>query len=99
MAFFDDMFKGGNLVTGLAIAVGTAVLVPAIGPVVGNVLRPAAKAVIKGGIVAYDWGRQTVAQATEAASDMVAEARSDAQHAEAETQPEMGAHSAEAQPA
>ena len=82
MAFFDDMLKGGNIVTGLAIAVGTAVLVPVIAPAVGGVLRPAAKAVIKGGIGAYDWGRQAIAQAGEATSDMVAEARSEAQNAE-----------------
>ncbi|MDT7953840.1 MAG: DUF5132 domain-containing protein [Acetobacteraceae bacterium] len=97
MAFFDDMFKGGNLVTGLAIAVGTAVLVPVIGPVVGSVLRPAAKAVIKGGIVAYDWGRQAVAEASESASDMVAEVRSDAQSGE--TGSEHRPHPAEPQPA
>lgn len=83
MAFFDDIFKGGNIVTGLAIAVGTAVLAPVIGPAVGSILRPAAKAAIKGGIVAYDWGRQAVAQVSEATSDMVAEARVDAQHTEA----------------
>lgn len=82
MAFFDDMFKGGNLVTGLAIAVGTAVVVPMLRPAVTTMLRPAAKAVIKGGIVAYDWSRQAAAQVGEATSDMVAEARSDAKQAE-----------------
>ncbi len=85
MAFFDDMFKGGNIVTGLAIAVGTAVLVPVLRPAATTMLRPAAKAMIKGGIVAYDWGRQAVAQVGEATSDMVAEARLDAKHAEATT--------------
>lgn len=83
MAFFDDMFKGGNIVTGLAIAVGTAVLAPVIGPAVGSILRPAAKAVIKGGIVAYDRGWQAAAEVGEATSDMVAEARADAQHTKA----------------
>ena len=83
MAFFDDMFKGGNIVTGLAIAVGTAVLAPVIGPAVGSILRPAAKAVIKGGIAAYDWSRQAAAEVGEATSDMVAEARADAQHTRA----------------
>jgi hypothetical protein len=100
MASFEDMFSGGNIVTGVAIAVGTAVLAPIIGPAVGNILRPAAKAVIKGGIVIYDQGRQAAAQLGEMTSDMVAEARADAQQAEA------GAHAAaepqggaEAQPA
>lgn len=79
MAFFEDVFKGGNVVTGLAIGVGTAVVAPLIMPAVGSMLRPAAKAVIKGGILAYDQGRQAVARLSESASDVVAEARSDVQ--------------------
>lgn len=78
MALFEDMFKGGNIVTGLAIGVGTALLAPVLVPAIGNVLRPAAKAAIKGGIVAYDWAREAAAQVGEAASDMAAEARSEA---------------------
>lgn len=77
MAFFEDVFKGGNIVTGLAIGVGTAVVAPLIMPAVGGLLRPAAKTVIKGGILAYDQGRQAMARLGESASDMVAEARSD----------------------
>lgn len=79
MAFFEDVFKGGNIVTGLAIGVGAAVVAPLIMPAVGGLLRPAAMAVIKGGILAYDQGRQAVARLGESASDMVAEARSDVQ--------------------
>ena len=74
----EDVFKGGNIITGLAIGLGTAVLVPWVVPAVGGLLRPAAKAVIKGGIVAYDWGRQAAAEVSEAASDMAAEARAEA---------------------
>ncbi|HYZ21295.1 MAG TPA: DUF5132 domain-containing protein [Rhodopila sp.] len=77
----EDIFKGGNLVTGLAIGVGSAIVAPVVVPALGGLLRPAAKAVVKGGIVAYDWGRQAVAQVGEAASDMVAEARVGTQHA------------------
>jgi hypothetical protein len=79
MAFFEDMFKGGNVVTGLAVGVGAAVLTPLLAPAVTSVLRPAAKAVIKGGIVVYDRARESMAKVSEATSDMVAEARSDAQ--------------------
>jgi len=78
----EDMFKGGNLVAGLAIGLGTAILAPVIAPAVSGLLRPAAKAVIKGGIVAYDWGRQAAAQVGEAASDMAAEARAEVQKAD-----------------
>lgn len=86
----EDIFKGGNIVTGLAIGVGTAVLAPVIAPAVSSLLRPAAKAVIKGGIVAYDWGRQAAAQVSEAASDMAAEVRAETHHAEATTGPAAG---------
>ncbi len=75
-----------------------AVLAPLIGPAVGNLLRPAAKAVIKGGIVAYDWSRQAAAQVGEVTSDMVAEARHDTQRAQAEAQSETRPHAAEAHP-
>jgi hypothetical protein len=76
---FEDVFKGGNILTGLAIGAGAALLGPVIVPAAGNLLRPAAKALIKGGIIAYDWGRQAVSQASEAASDMAAEVRAEVQ--------------------
>jgi hypothetical protein len=74
----EDVFKGGNIVTGLAIGIGATILAPLVVPAVGGLLRPAAKAMIKGGIVAYDWGRQAMAEVSEAASDMAAEARAEA---------------------
>jgi hypothetical protein len=74
----EDLFKGGNIVTGLAIGVGATILAPLVAPAVSGMLRPAAKAVIKGGIVAYDWGRQAMAEVSEAASDMAAEVRAEA---------------------
>jgi Protein of unknown function (DUF5132) len=82
MAFFEDLFKGGNIVTGLAVGVGAAVVAPLVAPAVTNLLRPAAKAVIKGGIMVYDRGREAMAQVGEATSDMVAEVRADTQHAD-----------------
>lgn len=93
MAFFEDMFKGGNILTGVAMAVGAAVLVPVIAPAVGGLLRPAAKAVIKGGIIAYDRGRQAVAELGEMTSDLTAEARADVSTAAAD-RPEHGTEAA-----
>src|ERR1700761_5451909 len=77
----EDMLKGGNIVTGLAIGVGSVIVAPLIVPALTGLLRPVAKTAIKGGIVVYDWGRQAAAQVGEATSDMVAEVRADAQHA------------------
>jgi len=73
MALLEDMFKGGNIVTGLAIGVGAAILAPVIVPA----LRPFAKAVIKAGLVAYDQGRVALAELNERTGDIVAEARSE----------------------
>ena len=75
MALLEDMFKGGAMtVTGLAVGVGALLLAPSVLPAVGQVLRPAAKAVIKGGLVLY---RETVSEIGEVASDLFAEARAE----------------------
>lgn len=73
MALIDDMFKG-NLVTGLAIGIGAVLLGPMVVQTVGSVLRPTAKAVIKGGMVFY---RETLGEIGEMASDLVAEAKAE----------------------
>lgn len=71
MALLDDIVNGGNVVTGLAIAVGTLVVLPLIGPF----LRPAAKTVIKGGLIAYHEALRLCAGAAEGIGDIVAEAQ------------------------
>jgi hypothetical protein len=53
MSLIEDVFKGGNIVSGLAVGIGIAVVAPVVLPV----LRPLAKSVIKAGLVAYDQGR------------------------------------------
>jgi hypothetical protein len=70
MALIEDMFKG-NLTTGLAIGVGAVLLGPMLIETFGSYLRPAAKTVIKGGMVFY---RETLSEIGEMASDLVAEA-------------------------
>lgn len=49
MALGDDLLKGGNLTTGLVIGAATLIAWPLIGPL----LRPVAKTVIKSGILVY----------------------------------------------
>jgi Protein of unknown function (DUF5132) len=73
MALLEDMFKG-NAVTGVAVGLAALVLGPTLFPTIGRVLRPAAKTVIKGGLVLY---RETVAGIGELTTDLVAEARSE----------------------
>jgi Protein of unknown function (DUF5132) len=73
MSLIEDVFKGGNLLTGVGIAIGAAVLAPVVVPA----LRPLAKSVIKTGLMAYDQGRVALAELNEQAGDLVAEARSE----------------------
>lgn len=76
------LFKGGTIVTGLAVGVGAAVVAPAVAPM----LRPLAKAAIKAGLMAYDRGRVALAELNERTGDIVAEARAElAQAAQAST--------------
>jgi Protein of unknown function (DUF5132) len=69
MALIEDVFKG-NLATGLAVGVGAVILGPTVIQTMGRMLRPAAKAVIRGGMIFY---RETLSEIGEMASDLVAE--------------------------
>jgi Protein of unknown function (DUF5132) len=73
MALFEDMFKGGSIVTGLAVGIGAAVFAPVLIPA----LRPIAKSIIKAGLIAYDQGRVALAEFNEQTGDIVAEARAE----------------------
>ena len=68
MAFFEDMFKGGNIATGLGVGLGAAVLAPVVLPVVGAIVRPVAKTAIKMGMMAYDAAAEGVSTAGGAAA-------------------------------
>ncbi len=73
MALIENMFKG-NLAAGLAIGVGAIIFGPTAIQRVASVLRPAAKTLIKGGMVFY---RETLSEIGEMATDLVAEARAE----------------------
>ena len=73
MALLEDMFKG-NAMTGVAVGAAALLLGPTLFPTIGRFLRPAAKTVIKGGIVLY---RETIAGIGELTTDLVEEARSE----------------------
>jgi hypothetical protein len=84
MALIEDMFKG-NLTAGLAIGVGAIIFGPTVIQTVGSILRPAAKTLIKNGMVFY---RETVNEMGEMATDLFAEARAELdQEASAGRQP------------
>lgn len=79
MAVFEDLFKG-NIGTGLAVGIGAMVLGPIVAPALTAVLRPAAKAAIKGGIYLYDRASEALGQVNEMTGDIVAEARTEMHH-------------------
>jgi hypothetical protein len=76
MALFDNGLKG-NIVAGLAIGIGAAVVAPAVAPLIGGVIKPLAKAAIKGGIILSEKGKQAFAELKEVSEDLVAEARAE----------------------
>lgn len=67
-----------DMVKGLAVGLGVGLLAPMVFPALGRVLKPSVNAAIRAGVVAWDRGRETLAELGEYAEDMAAEVR--AQH-------------------
>ena len=91
MALIEDGLKG-NLITGLAIGIGAAILAPVVIPLFSNISKPLAKAAIKGGIQLYERGKEAFAEVVEITEDIVAEAKTEL----AETTAAAGSAAAEA---
>jgi hypothetical protein len=72
------LFQGG-IKTGTAVAIGAGavLLVPIVIPVVASVMKPLAKAAIKGGMLAFENTRLAIAETKETIEDIAAEARSE----------------------
>jgi hypothetical protein len=73
MALIDDIFKG-NLAAGLALGVGAIIFGPNAIRAMGGILRPAAKTLIRSGMVFWE---ETLSEIGELAADLVAEARAE----------------------
>jgi hypothetical protein len=76
MAIIDDLLKG-NVVAGLAVGLGVAVLGPVIFPVILRAARPIAKTLVKTGIEFYERGREAAAEFGEFIEDTAAEAQAE----------------------
>ena len=72
MALFDDIAKGAATPTGLAVGIGAALLAPVLAPAASQIIRPAAKAVLRTGITLY---RSAVEPVTAAVGSLVTEAQ------------------------
>lgn len=76
MALFENGWKG-NILSGLAIGIGGAILAPVVLPIVASVTKPIVKAAIKGGILLYEKGKESVSEVSEVFEDLVAEVKSE----------------------
>ena len=76
MAFWEDAFEG-SFGTSLGVGIGVALVGPILVPVVGGMLRPVAKAAIKGGLMLAEAGREGAERLNEMSGDVMAEARSE----------------------
>jgi len=76
MPIFENGLKG-NILNGLAIGIGAAIVAPALIPVVSSIVKPLAKAVIKGGILCYERSKESIAEISEMVEDIVAEAKAE----------------------
>lgn len=74
MALFDNGMKLG---TGVVVGIGALLLAPVIIPALGAVIRPMARAAIKGGLMVVERTRELAAEAAETISDMKAEAEAE----------------------
>jgi hypothetical protein len=72
-------FLEGGLKTSSAVAVGAGavLLAPIVIPIVASVIKPVAKAAIKGGMLAFENARVVMAETKETIEDIAAEARSE----------------------
>ena len=82
-----DNGLSGNAVTGLAMGIGAAVLGPMVLPALAGVAKPLLKEAIKGGLMLYEKGKETVAELSEAMEDVVAEAKAEMEDVHAEAAP------------
>ena len=63
--------------SGVAIGAGVVLLAPLAVPVVAAIAKPVLKAAIKGGLMAYEGVKVSVAEAKESIEDLAAEAKAE----------------------
>ena len=67
----------GDIVSGLAIGIGAAIVAPLVIPALSKTVRPLAKAAIKGGLVLWETGKEKLAEGYELVDDLLAEAKTE----------------------
>jgi hypothetical protein len=79
------LINGFNL-SSLAIGAGIVLLAPIVIPVIGAILKPVVKTIIKGSLVAYESAKVSLAETRETLEDLTAEAK--AEMTQGEEQPQ-----------
>ena len=72
MKLFNGLNPGS-----LALGAGIVLLTPIVLPVIGALLKPVAKSIIKGGLLAYEGAKVSLAETKETLEDLAAEAKSE----------------------
>jgi hypothetical protein len=72
MALIDELVKN-DIAKGMALGAGLALAVPALVATLWPVMRPVARSAIKAGLIAYEKGREGVAELSEEFEDIIAE--------------------------
>ena len=83
-----------DVVKNLVIGLGVSILVPIVVNLLVPVVRPLARSTLKGGILVYEKGRETVAEIGEVVDDLVAEVQEELQEAREQKTPAIEADSA-----
>lgn len=99
MASIEDMFRS-DLGKGIALGIGAALLIPVAANVLAPVLKPVARTALKAGMLAFERGRETLAELGEMMEDMAAETQAELRAARAGTtvEAEPAAQSTTTQP-
>ena len=74
MKLFGNGFEVG---TSLVIGAGIVLLAPIVMPMVASVMKPLAKAAIKGGLLAFESSKVALAETKETLEDLAAEAKAE----------------------
>lgn len=68
---------GLQLGNGVLVGVGAVLLAPVVIPALAGILRPVAKAAIKGSLITYNKFKETTAEVIESIEDLAAEAKAE----------------------
>jgi hypothetical protein len=74
------VFGSSLSMSGVALGAGVILLAPVVIPVIGAILKPLTKAVIKGSLLAYQSAKVSIAETKEMVEDIAAEAKAEIAH-------------------